>query len=241
MNALERTRLEKAASDCGFDLTPQPDGDALALRSAQFAEIVTVTPGPDESFSIGASNSILLPCTPSGDACTVQGWQVLYTTLETASSIARTLPNRVAQQFAKATGNMPKSTEVERLVIQRVGQQLFRDALMAFWQGRCCITGLAVPALLRASHIRPWACCEADEQRLDVFNGLLLAAHWDAAFDAGLMTFDGAGQLWPSPQLPADALQLLAGAKACAEIRITFQPQHAPFMQWHREHVFLKT
>ena len=145
----------------------------------------------------------------------------------------------MAHQFAKATANMPKSTEVERLVVQRVGQQLFRDALMAFWQGRCCITGLAVPALLRASHIRPWAVCESDEQRLDVFNGLLLAAHWDAAFDAGLVTFDGNGMLLPSPQLPPDALQLLAGATAPAAIRISLHPQHAQFLQWHQEHVYL--
>lgn len=239
MNALERARIEKAAADCGFDLTAQLDGNALALRSAQFPEIVTVTPGPDESFSIGASNPIVLPGAPQGQACAARGWQALYATLETASSIARTLPDRVAQQFAKATANMPKSTEVERLVVQRVGQQLFRDALMAFWQGRCCITGLAVPPLLRASHIRPWAVCETDEQRLDVFNGLLLAAHWDAAFDAGLVTFDYAGQLLLSPRLPADALIVLAGVAVPSAIRIKSLPHHEPFMQWHRDHVYL--
>lgn len=160
--------------------------------------------------------------------------------MATASSIARTLPDRVAQQFAKATANMPKSTEVERLVVQRLGQQMFRYALLAFWQGRCCITGLAVPALLRASHIRPWADCDSDEQRLDVFNGLMLAAHWDAAFDAGLVTFDNDGRLLPSPELPTDALQLLAGAKTLAELHITLRPQHATYLQWHRDHVFLR-
>lgn len=232
--------MEKAAADCGFELTPQPDGATLALSSAQFPEAVSITPGPEESFFISASNPILLPGTQPGQTRAVIGWPALYSTLETASSIARTLPDRVAQQFAKATANMPKSTEVERLVVQRVGQQLFRDALLSFWQGRCCITGLAVPALLRASHIRPWAVCESDEQRLDVFNGLLLAAHWDAAFDAGLVTFDDDGKLSPSPQLPADALQLLAGAASPAAIRISMQPQHTPLMQWHREHVFLK-
>src|ERR1700730_2948398 len=29
----------------------------------------------------------------------------------------------------------------------------------------------------------PWAMCDSDEQRLDVFNGILLTAHVDAAFD----------------------------------------------------------
>jgi predicted restriction endonuclease len=126
------------------------------------------------------------------------------------------------------------------LVVQRVGQQLFRDALFAFWQGRCCITGLAVPTLLRASHIRPWAVCETDEQRLDVFNGLLLAAHWDAAFDAGLVTFDVDGRLLVGQLLPIDALNILAGTIVPTAIQIDLKPQHAPFLQWHREHVFLR-
>ena len=39
--------------------------------------------------------------------------------------------------------------------------------------------------MLRASHSVPWAACASDAERLDVHNGLLLAAHWDAAFDAG--------------------------------------------------------
>jgi len=47
---------------------------------------------------------------------------------------------------------------------------------MDYWQGRCPLTGISDPALLRASHIVPWAECETDAQRLDVHNGLLLAA-----------------------------------------------------------------
>jgi predicted restriction endonuclease len=50
------------------------------------------------------------------------------------------------------------------------------------------LTGITDPALLRASHIIPWSGC-SDEQRLDVHNGLLLSALWDAAFDQGLVSF----------------------------------------------------
>src|SRR5438093_853602 len=56
--------------------------------------------------------------------------------------------------------------------------------------GRCPLTGVTVPAVLRASHILPWADC-TDAQRLDVHNGLLLSALWDAAFDCGLVSFEG--------------------------------------------------
>jgi hypothetical protein len=53
--------------------------------------------------------------------------------------------------------------------------------------------GITDPALLRASHIVPWSDCN-DDQRLDVHNGLLLSALWDATFDQGLVSFadDGA-------------------------------------------------
>jgi putative restriction endonuclease len=37
--------------------------------------------------------------------------------------------------------------------------------------------------------MKPWADCASDAERLDPFNGLLLAVHWDAVFDCGLVTF----------------------------------------------------
>jgi predicted restriction endonuclease len=64
---------------------------------------------------------------------------------------------------------------------------------MDYWQGRCPLTGITDPALLRASHIVPWSECQDDAQRLDVHNGLLLSALRDAAFDRALVTFDDDG------------------------------------------------
>ena len=66
---------------------------------------------------------------------------------------------------------------------------------MSYWGGCCAVTGVAEPRLLRASHIKPWAKCDTDAERLDVYNGLLLAAHLDAAFDAGLISFDDDGAI----------------------------------------------
>jgi predicted restriction endonuclease len=70
---------------------------------------------------------------------------------------------------------------------------------MDYWGGRCAMTGIADPALPRASHIVPWFEC-SDEQRLDVHNGLLLSALWDAAFDKGLVSFADDGTPLASPQ-----------------------------------------
>ena len=80
---------------------------------------------------------------------------------------------------------------------------------MDYWGGRCPITGITEPALLRASHIVPWSNC-SDEQRLDVHNGLLLSALWDAAFDQGLVSFADDGTALASSSLSAIARQALA-------------------------------
>jgi hypothetical protein len=71
---------------------------------------------------------------------------------------------------------------------------------MDYWEARCPLTGISDPALLRASHIVPWAEC-GDAQRLDVHNGLLLSALWDAAFDTGLIGFADDGTVLVNPGL----------------------------------------
>jgi len=73
--------------------------------------------------------------------------------------------------------------------------------LLEYWEGRCAITGLDIPTLLCASHIKPWAECRTDAERLDIFNGLLLAPHFDALFDKGFITVTDAGEIDISPRL----------------------------------------
>jgi putative restriction endonuclease len=230
---LQRTRLEKAAADCGFELSPSWSGDMVTMRSARFPESVQVTLLPDDTFALEPSLAVLLP--PERPAITL-GWAALYELLDTASARAHTLPNRVAQRFQVETAKLPKSTEAERLVVQRVGQNLFRDALLSYWQGQCCVTGLDVPPLLRASHIRPWAQCESDEQRLDVFNGLLLAPHLDALFDGGWVTFADDGQLITSSALLQSAKELL-GISATQKIA-GLSAGHLAYLSYHRGKVF---
>jgi predicted restriction endonuclease len=89
-----------------------------------------------------------------------------------------------------------------------VGQDIFRHGLLEYWEGRCAITGLAVPELLRASHIKPWAECGTDAERLDVFNGLLLAPQIDAAFDLGFIGIEDEGTVVVSPALDEEARRI---------------------------------
>ncbi|MDO8450353.1 MAG: HNH endonuclease [Rhodoferax sp.] len=239
MNPLELTRLEKAAADCGFELSPELGEDGLKLSSAQFPETVTVKSLSKELFVLQASSPLLLSQALSvGEIIQIDGWDSLYDALEMASATARTMPNRVAQKFHKATAAMPKSTEAERWVVQRIGQDLFRSALLDYWQGSCCITGLAMTELLRASHIKPWARCESDEERLDVFNGLLLAPHLDALFDSGWMTFDASGRVRFSSQLTSIALEQLGVPAELELARLT--DAHQSYLHFHRDVVFKK-
>ena len=48
------------------------------------------------------------------------------------------------------------TTEREQVIAARVGQGVYRERLLARWDGACAVTGLAEPALLMASHARPW-------------------------------------------------------------------------------------
>jgi putative restriction endonuclease len=79
-------------------------------------------------------------------------------------------------------------TEVQASVRVRRGQQFFRQTILNAYGVRCCISGINVPSLLVASHIKPWH--EFSEERLNPRNGLCLSCLHDAAFDNGLITFD---------------------------------------------------
>ena len=146
--------------------------------------------------------------------------------------LARALPIEPLRAFEAKTRGLPRDTEAERLVIQRVGQDIFREALMTYWGGRCAVTGVAEPRLLRASHIKPWARCETDAERLDVHNGLLLAAHIDAAFDAGLISFADNGAIVFSPQFTQADRAALGIHEELALRRVG--ARHLPNLSWHR-------
>lgn len=79
-------------------------------------------------------------------------------------------------------------TETTATVRVRRGQQFFRQCILNAYGVSCCISGINVPRLLVASHIRPWH--DFPDDRLSPRNGLCLSNLHDAAFDAGLITVD---------------------------------------------------
>jgi putative restriction endonuclease len=87
-------------------------------------------------------------------------------------------------RFASPVG----PTEITGSVRLRRGQQFFRQAILNAYGLRCCISGINIPPLLIASHIKPWR--DFPQERLDLCNGLCLSRLHDAAFDSGLITLD---------------------------------------------------
>ena len=85
----------------------------------------------------------------------------------------------------------PSSKEGKEAVVtakRRINQNVFRSWIVNIYGNECCVTGLNVPELLRASHIVPWANDAAN--RMNPSNGLCLSATYDAAFDRHLISFD---------------------------------------------------
>lgn len=236
MTPLDRLRLEKAAADCGFEMTAIPHADGLELRSARFPETVLVRVESEKSFEVSASDPAILDLKAVDNPLRAEGYGELYAVLRRTAAHARTKPNRVADEFKRKTAAMPKTTEAERLVVQRVGQGLFRGALLDYWHGKCCVTGLDVPELLRASHIKPWTDCETDNERLDVFNGLLLAPHLDAMFDRGWMTLMPDGTVSFSASLSAQARAALGVDRPLAVHQL--RADHVPYLKFHSRCVF---
>lgn len=131
-------------------------------------------------------------------------------------------------------------SSVERIVELRVGQDFFRRAVLANFDNRCCVTGIAEPRLLNASHILPW---NADvTHRHDPSNGLAMSATFDRAFDRGLIAFDEQKRLILSPILgrhPDEATRRHFAAYQGREMAAArrFEPS-VKFLAWHRTSIF---
>lgn len=84
-------------------------------------------------------------------------------------------------------------TSISREMLCRLGQGKFKKNVERVWGNKkCALTGIELPALLIASHIKPWAECN-DDERLNGCNGILLASHIDKLFDSFIITFREVG------------------------------------------------
>lgn len=107
-------------------------------------------------------------------------WGELSTYAESITGLA--IFDADPEQGAHPISSLTQKNKVSR------ERHFFRASVFAAYENHCCITGLELPALLVASHIRPYRACRGSSERTDPHNGLLLNTFYDKAFDQGLIT-----------------------------------------------------
>lgn len=137
------------------------------------------------------------------------------------------------REFERTYKNLSK-TERETLILSRIGQGEFRFGLIRYWK-KCAVTGCDSLPLLRASHIKPWRDSDNTE-RLDTYNGLLLAPYLDSAFDRGYISFDNNGEILISGKLNNDSKNKL-GIHSGMKLR-RVEESHHKYLEYHRQEVF---
>jgi len=205
---------------------------SFAKQSA-FSMILTAAPNPDMDYMNGnmADFPSVSGKSATGIALDVRD-EIALSAILSAIGLADKGAADPEADIRDAEANLPTDlTEREAVIAARRGQGRFRKSLEAMWK-QCVVTGCANPALLRASHIKPWRDSD-NHDRLSPYNGLLLSAHVDAAFDRGLISFadDGSILLHRHRFSDADAaaIGIHQGMKLAA-----IHDQHKPYLAEHR-------
>jgi hypothetical protein len=129
----------------------------------------------------------------------------------------------------------------QALVEQRIKQSFFRRAVLSSYRSRCCMSGVAEPRLLVASHIVPWSKDRAN--RLNPSNGLCLSAIHDKAFDKGLITLSVNLRIILSRELRRREEAFIKEVFLPLENKVIEMPERfapgAEFLEHHRRHIFV--
>jgi putative restriction endonuclease len=112
----------------------------------------------------------------------INNWEAMATT---AASIKASLHLKIKEETEHS---VPFGYTKEQITSVRIGQSFFRRAVLSAYNNACCVTGISMPQLLTASHIKPWSMSDDKTEKVNPQNGLCLNAFHDRAFDRGLMT-----------------------------------------------------
>lgn len=243
------SRLEKVAIDNGFDRELSAASDWLGFASTQCPLQIWLSVSENTTYSVAISQSNVAAALsdyrlvgaeslPQGAAAclAVADVPALHHLVRRAFQLSKTLPDEPLHVFERQTLSLPKATEAERLVAQRIGQDIFRDALIDYWAGACAVTGIALKPILRASHMKPWSRCDSDAERLNVFNGILLVANLDALFDRGLISFEDSGRILIAAHISAECREQLH-LDPSMHLRWVAN-DHLEYLRWHREGLY---
>lgn len=189
-------------------------------------EVVTATTALDRDLlALGGANSLAFP-----------------TIIEELDEAAE---RRVLQDRSLA------DTVRSSIILARRGQGEFRRKVQAV-ERTCRVTGIDNPALLIASHIKPWRVCPTAEERLDGMNGLMLTPDVDLLFDRGFISFKDDGEVLVSDRVATDDLRRLGlgHLRSLAELGFGeaqrgwgaahFAEGQRHYLDYHRGQVFIQ-
>lgn len=121
-------------------------------------------------------------------------------------------------------------TTKKRFIDARLGQGEYRNNVLKMYPF-CPVTGIELPEMVRASHIKPWRLSN-DVERLDPYNGITLAAHVDVLFDKGFITFTNDGVMKVAKR--KDIIDTMERLKLPTEIKIKVENESLKYLEWHR-------
>jgi hypothetical protein len=142
--------------------------------------------------------------------------------------------DRHEKEILQRTNAKPR--EIQNLVKSRRGQGIFKSNVYLY-EHSCRVTGIATKQHLIASHIKPWRESN-DKQKIDGYNGLLLAPHVDHLFDKGFISFADDGELLISAKLNKNVLKTW-GIPNTMNVG-AFQSKQRQYLKYHREKKFQK-
>ena len=134
--------------------------------------------------------------------------------------------------------NCIKGEEKIRYIKTRVNQRFFRSMLLANYEGKCALTGINIPQMLFASHIVPWSI--NIENRLNPSNGICLSAHFDTAFDKGIISFTHDYRLLINPNIAKskEMSYFFEWFQKFQNLKLNMPTKAFPgkeFLSWHRD------
>jgi ribosomal protein S27AE len=159
-------------------------------------------------------------------------WVLIASCLDAATG-SDALNNFIVSDLEEISNSMEKETTKQIQIAARLGQGQFRADVAKRWDNQCAVTGCSITPLLRASHIKPWRE-SSNRDRLNASNGIFLAAHVDALFDCGLVSFADDGTMLVSAQIANDIKQFnLPNRLRCVPTK-----DQKRFLAYHRRYVF---
>lgn len=213
--------------------------NAVAIRLTNYASCDPILKARGVSGMVNGRKQ----CQPYWDEFVNDRERLIF---ESEQILAQKEGTTIEQKFEQDIRDIPKGVTGEtrlRQVKTRVNQNVFRQIVLANYDGKCALTGIDLSELLVASHIIPWS--ENEQERLNPENGICLSSLYDKAFDKGLISFADDKRVIFSARLKENiGKEYYAKYFEPVENVMLVTPRkyhiNPTFLEWHRDCIFNK-